>query len=75
VSDKPQTYQSYLLRLWPTTSQGGVTWRAMLEDPHTGERQGFASLEELFTYLKIRLAGPQTLSWEEPFTEVNSDLM
>ncbi|MBI5878292.1 MAG: hypothetical protein HZB53_11635 [Chloroflexi bacterium] len=44
------TYRSYLLRLWraETLGQG---WRASLEDPRTGERIGFASLEQLFAYL------------------------
>jgi hypothetical protein len=51
-TEKP-IYQVYLLRLWPASvSQTGPTaWRASLENPHTGERLGFASLEQLFTYL------------------------
>jgi hypothetical protein len=43
-------YISYLLRVW--RSNGGKTaWRASLENPHTGERIGFASLGELFVFL------------------------
>ena len=42
-------YLSYLLRLWQTGSQ--PAWRASLESL-TGERQGFADLEELFAFLK-----------------------
>jgi hypothetical protein len=30
---------------------GGSKWQASLEIPETGERLGFASLEELFAYL------------------------
>lgn len=52
-------YLSYLLRLWrvdgddaaqPTANQ--AVWRASLENPHTGERKGFASLEALFDFLR-----------------------
>jgi hypothetical protein len=43
-------YQAYLLRLWRESSQ--QTWRAMLEDPHTGDQRAFATLEQLFTYLQ-----------------------
>jgi hypothetical protein len=45
-------YLSYLLRLWETKSGGEGVWRASLEDPHTGERKGFASLTSLFTFLE-----------------------
>lgn len=45
-------YLSYLLRLWQTGSQ--PIWRASLESPLTGERQGFASLQELFTFLETQ---------------------
>jgi len=46
----PKKYRSYLLRLWRSeTLDPG--WRASLEDPHTGERIGFASLEQLFAFL------------------------
>ena len=45
-------YIAYLLRLW--REKGGVStrWRASLQDPHSGERIGFASLEELIVYLR-----------------------
>jgi hypothetical protein len=43
-----QTYQAFLLRLWRGT---GAQWCASLEDPHTGRRQAFASVEKLVEYL------------------------
>ena len=46
------SYLSYLLRLWQTKSGGEQVWRASLESPHTGERKGFASLTDLFTFLE-----------------------
>jgi len=48
---KPPDYYSYLLRLW-REGEGGRGWRASLHDPHTGQRVGFGSLEELFSFLK-----------------------
>lgn len=52
TTNDPSTrkYRAYLLRLWSaeTTDQ---CWRASLEDPRTGQRIGFASLEQLFAYL------------------------
>lgn len=52
ISGKQILYRSYLLRLWPATEQGQTVWRASLENPHTGERLGFASLERLFAFLE-----------------------
>jgi hypothetical protein len=50
--ETPSTAQrSYILRLWNTDPSGIAGWRALLEDPRTGERVGFASLELLFAYL------------------------
>ena len=43
-------YRSYLLRLWRgETPDGG--WRASLADSRTGQRIGFATLEQLFAFL------------------------
>jgi hypothetical protein len=56
-----QNYFAYLLRLW--RESGGdlprdesTRWRASLQDPHSGERVGFASLEELFSFLRRETA-------------------
>ena len=43
--------RSFLLRLWCSNAAGTTCWQASLEDPHTGERIGFADLEHLFAYL------------------------
>ena len=58
MNTKRQQYLSYLLRLWRENDSVGAhgietaLWRASLESPQAGERQGFASLEELFAYLR-----------------------
>jgi hypothetical protein len=49
---KPPDYAAYLLRLWRETSGEGSQWRASLQNPHTGERVGFSSLQGLFTFLE-----------------------
>jgi hypothetical protein len=49
-------YRTYLLRLWNTeTTASG--WRASLEDPRTGERIGFACMEQLFAFLMEQVEG------------------
>ena len=44
-------YYAYMLRLWRSESQGRRQWRASLESPHTGERQLFSDLGQLFDFL------------------------
>ena len=51
MTDEPDAYQAYLLRLWRVPYKGEWQWRASLESPHTSERQWFACLEQLFAYL------------------------
>lgn len=45
-------YMAYLLRLWRENSDG--VWRALLENPHSGERAGFATLAELVKFLESK---------------------
>ena len=45
-------YFSYLLRLWQTSDKHKQIWQASLESPGSRERQGFASLEDLFDFLE-----------------------
>lgn len=53
-----KNYLSYLLRMWQdgdskgTDSPEGAFWRASLQDPLSGNRLVFISLEELFSYLR-----------------------
>lgn len=54
MDTRPGTYLAYMLRLWRGVTGGVSTWRASLEDPATGERRGFADLDQLFGYLAKR---------------------
>jgi hypothetical protein len=53
-------HMSYLLRLWRERGSASIQWRASLQDPHSGERLGFAQLDELVAFLReqIGLAPP-----------------
>ena len=57
-SGKHRDYVSYLLRMWQDSSDEELSrskeaaWRATLQSPRTGERVGFASLDDLFDFLK-----------------------
>jgi hypothetical protein len=53
---EPPAYYSFLLRMWQTSDGEGHTWRASLEQPGTRERQGFATLDQLFDFLKEQAA-------------------
>lgn len=45
-------YISYMLRLWQAGDQEQSSWRASLENPHTGEQHGFANVEALFEFVR-----------------------
>jgi hypothetical protein len=63
--DKPPRYQSYLLTFWEERSrnpQVAAVWRFRLEDPRTGRRLGFASLEEVVAFIQKELAGDEGAS-------------
>ncbi len=53
ATERPR-YFAYLLRLWQVATNGEVVWRVSIEDPHTGERRGFANLDRLFEFLAER---------------------
>jgi hypothetical protein len=55
--EAPSEYQSYLLRLWRTHSDGAPVWRASLENPLTQEVVRFAGLASLFAFL-LAQTGP-----------------
>ena len=58
ISRYPPRYCAWLLRCGPAPGAAGVTgraWRFSLEDPHTGERHAFTSLDGLVTFLRAEL--------------------
>jgi|GEM_PF-2036331 len=61
-AEETRDYVAYLMRLWREKGGESTKWCASLQDPHTGEKVGFASLEALFAYLRRVVA-------EEPGSE------
>jgi hypothetical protein len=57
-------YVAYLLRLW-RESRDRATWRASLQSPHTGEQLGFATVDDLFDFLKRQIEPPEKTAGEE----------
>jgi hypothetical protein len=51
MNDQKTTSRSYLLRLWLAGAAEPAVWRASLEHVQTGERLGFANLEQMFVFL------------------------
>lgn len=51
MATRKRLHLSYLLRLWRTGHKENLVWRVSLETPGTGERQGFASLKDMFDFL------------------------
>jgi hypothetical protein len=45
-------YLAYLLRLWRMQGEGAAGWLASLTSPDSGERHGFAGLDDLFLFLQ-----------------------
>jgi hypothetical protein len=59
-SGKVPDHVSYLLRLWRERGEQMTWWRVSLQDPLSGQRVGFAHLDELVAFLReqIGLAPP-----------------
>jgi hypothetical protein len=62
IPDQPPRYHAYLLRCWEERGQNPLrppSWRFSLEEPHTGERHGFADLAQLIAFLQGFAEGGQ----------------
>jgi hypothetical protein len=78
--DRPARYHAYLLRCWQERShdpQRPTVWRFSLEDPHTGARSGYATLNAVIAAVQHALSTdeepgaspdrpPPPISKEEP---------
>jgi rRNA maturation protein Nop10 len=52
-------YRAWMLRCWEVEGDAparALPWQFSLEDPHTRERRGFASVESLVAFLLDELA-------------------
>ena len=56
--NKPPRYRSFLITMWQERSQATdvpVVWRFRMEDPHTGQRRGFADMDALVAALQLEI--------------------
>lgn len=44
-------YRAFMLKLIPVVSEKTVHWRVVLENPYTGERNGFKDLNNMVQFL------------------------
>lgn len=49
--ESPLRYHTFILSLWAETGTEPL-WRCSLENPHTGERRGFQSFDEIAAFLQ-----------------------
>jgi hypothetical protein len=52
TGEQQTDYLAYLLRLWRMSGEGVTGWRVSIESPGGHERQLFASLDSLFSFLR-----------------------
>ena len=60
---KPSYYGAYLLRFWGEQgdTEQPIAWRFSLENPHSGERQGFGSLKAVIEFLEMEVGAKSLL--------------
>lgn len=65
-------YLAYLLRLWQASAAEPL-WRASLDNPHTGERQTFTSIADLFVFLEEQMNTTKPALTQPPATDVKEN--
>lgn len=70
TEEQQPNYLAYLLRLWRMRGTEEAGWRASLASPDTGERHGFASLDDLFSFLRRQTSAGSAADGDE--SEVKS---
>ncbi len=68
MTEDKTTYLSYLLRLWRDSDTRNV-WRVALECAHTGERWGFAGLDDLLGFLRQKTELPPGVGQTRPSSD------
>lgn len=58
-------YMSFMLRLYRANDDGKPVWRMSLEPSLTGERRGFASLDDLVEFLRQQMGATQATGNDE----------
>jgi len=55
MQKEPSRYRAYLLRLWQVDDGTRATWRASLQDVRSGQRLGFAGLDEAMAHIRRQI--------------------
>jgi len=66
---KPEEYLSYVLRFW-CEGKHRDRWLSSLQNPITGERIGFACMDELFEFLRDKTRQGEIFHRENDSEEV-----
>jgi hypothetical protein len=66
VTKERPDYLAYQLRLWRMCSGGRTTWRVSLKSARTREGRGFASMDDLFAFLRQQTGVSSDPGGDEP---------
>jgi len=61
-------YHAFLLRLW--RENGRSPWRASLDNPHTGEKETFSSIEQLWAHVQAQIDPSITVLTQETVSTI-----
>jgi len=75
MNDRSPCYLAFLLRLWCVDVEDGIAWRASLENAHTGERQGFADMQILCSFLMRQLENASHQTYSAPIEKRGETLI
>ncbi len=67
-----EEYLSYILRLW-REDKPGSRWLSSLQNPISGERIGFADMDELFEFLRKKTRQGETRHRDSDSEEVTDE--
>jgi hypothetical protein len=73
IKEQPD-YLAYQLRLWRVCDGGRVAWRVSLKSAKTREGRGFASLDDLFDFLRQQAGVSPGPGGDEPLPNPRSHL-
>lgn len=65
---------AYLLRMWQTRDGERAAWHASLQQPGTQEHRGFATLDDLFDFLRRQACLPQEQRAAPPGDQVVNNM-
>lgn len=54
-----RVYRSFLLRLWRSNREEPSHWMASVEETGSGERHGFATLDDAMAFLEAQIEGQE----------------